>query len=357
MRWTTMLLAMSLACPAGAVERSAGRGEDVLAGLQAQVERNGTPRERALVAQFSKGGQGDPAARSRDGGRLRDAAASAPTDPLVQWLWSTTTLEATGCPGDVACADRVWAAARLDPDNAAAWGPVLDAALKARDAEAARSALDRMAHATPYAEPFAEAVGAWRELFRRHPMPASFHASASPYLTQRPVSRDELDAVAAVAFAAAMVSPATGLFDYCDAKAVPMAPAQDLARCLRVASLMQESPTVLHRMLGTALQRRAGGPEVAGFQRRQQWWSTASAGIDRDGREALRYFDDLVSTGSEIRAIELALRRAGKPPTPPADWVYVSPFAGVAAAADKAAAEAQEETGEAATAPARPARP
>lgn len=357
MRWTAMLLTMSLATTAGAVDPAASQGEDAFARLRVQVERDGTPRERALVSQFAKGAQADPAANSR-GGLLRDAAAAAPTDPLVQWLWATTPLEASGCPGDAACADRAWAAARLGPDNAAAWGPVLNAALDAQDVDAARAALDKMADATYYAEPFAEAVGAWRELLRRHPMPAASYADASPYLSKRPVSHEELDAISGVAFAAAMVSPTRGLYRYCDTKAVPATPADDLARCLRVAALMQASPTVLHRMIGVGLQRRAGGPEMADFQRQQQWWITASAGIDRDGREALQYFDDLVSTGSEIRAIELALQRAGKPLTPPADWVYVSPYADLAAAAaSQAAAEARQETGEAATAPARPATP
>ena len=171
------------------------------------------------------------------------------------------------------------------------------------------------------------------------------------------MSRAELDAVAAVALTAAMVAPTHGLYSYCNAQAASPPPAEDLVLCRRAAGLMLDSPTISQRTVGTGLLRRAGGPDGAAFQRQQLWWISEIIARERDENGMLQYFDDLVSTGSEIRAIELALQRSGKPLTPPADWVYVSPFADVAAAADEAAAEAREEKGGAATAPARPARP
>lgn len=350
MRWMLMLLTVALAMQARAGEPGANGARDAWTRLQAKVERDGTPRERALVSQISKGT--DEAERARGGSVLRAAAAAAPADLLVQWLWATSPLEPADCASDIACAERAWAAARLAPDNAAAWAPVLSQAVNAKDSQATRAALERMANATYYAEPFAEVVDAWRDLLHRHPLPPSFYAQPSPYPSKRVASREELDAIAAVAFTAAMVSPIHGLSTYCNAEAASPPPAEDLALCRRAAALMLEAPTISQRSMGTGLLRRAGGPDGAGFQRQQLWRVSELVDMERDGRGMLQYFDDLVSTGSEIRAMELALQRAGKPLTPPADWVWVSPYANV-----EPATESRGETGEAAKAPARPATP
>ena len=41
--------------------------------------------------------------------------------------------------------------------------------------------------------------------------------------------------------------------------------------------------------------------------------------------ELQRYFEDLRTTRSEIRAIELLLHRSGRPQAPPEGWVYIAP--------------------------------
>ena len=349
MAWTGLLLAAALATATADAAPEAPDHRQQLArqywtGLADRIVRDGTPRDRALLSQFPYHGADGLTGSAREGRQLRIASERAPTDELVQWLWASASPAASGCSASDPCPDRAMASARLTPDNARAWLPVLEAAQAAGDREATSAVLGRMASASHFSEPFAPVVDAWRDLLRRAPLPeaALFDEAGQP--EHGPEARRYRDAVAGVAAAAAMAMPIQGLYRHCDVKATPAPSATDIGRCRQVARLMLRAPTLIQRSLGEALMRRAGG-EPVDWKRQQLWWLSAQFALDRDHAEAMRYFDDLHDTQSEIRAIELALQRAGKPLTPPADWVYVSPFAPSA------------DAGAATTEPARPATP
>jgi hypothetical protein len=332
MAWMSVVLSALLATsvpatrePAEAAPAGPSAQDRELMQVWAGVARNGSPRERALVAYLPLPGESPGADRERIGRQLRAAADAAPGDELVQWLWASASAESSGCDVRDPCPGRTLALARLTPDNARAWMPVVDDALARGDRAGASSALSRMAAASRYEEPFADIVAAWDDLLRRHPLPARAFQDHPGMKAPDRVARENQESVMAIAFAAAMMTPAQRLFRHCDAGAAPAPGPDELARCRKLAGLMLDSQTLAQRSLGNGLLRRAGGAVDPTFERRRDWWLSAHRSLDGDPLESHRYFEDLRTTRSEIRAIELLLQRSGRPLVPPEGWVYVAP--------------------------------
>ena len=327
MAWMSVVLTAMLATglPAQAEPAGASAQESELQTYWAGIARDGSPRERALVATLHVHGKWSGADRGRLGRQLRAAADAAPADGLVQWLWASAPAESAGCDARDPCPARTMALARLPPDNARAWMPVLDRALAQGDRAGASSVLSRMAAASRYEDPFADVVAAWADLLRRHPLPPRAFQDEAGMKALDPVAREKRESAMAIAFAAATLIPAPRLFRHCDAKATPAAGPDELAHCRELAGLMLDSQTIVQRSIGNGLLRRAGGAIDPTFERRRDWWLSAHQSLDGDALEAHRYFEDLRTTRSEIRAIELLLHRSGRPLAPPEGWVYVAP--------------------------------
>lgn len=327
MAWMSVVLSAVLATnvPAGQAPAGPSAQERAMVQFWADVARDGSPRERALVARMPLPGEAPGGGKSRTGRQLRAAAGAAPADELVQWLWASAPPDLSGCDASDPCPGRAMALARLTPDNALAWLPVVDHAIVQGDRTGASEALARMAAASRYDEPIADFVAAWADLLRRHPLPARAMLDDAG-VPLAGIERDNAESVMAIAVAAAMVMPVQGLYKHCDAKASPVPAPGELASCRQVAGLMLDSQTIVQRMLGSGLMRRAGAAVDPAFERQRQWWTSAHQLLDENPHEFHRYVEDLRSTRSEIRAIELLLHRAGRPLSPPADWVYVSPW-------------------------------
>lgn len=341
MSWKALALVAVLATnPAAATPGQPSGGDDAAQEARAAaaeaaqrqlwetIAREGTPRDRALVARLPWPGDSYVAGHTvRTGRLLREAAMQAPADELVQWLWASAPDEWSGCDARHPCPERSMALARLTPDNALAWGPVLDHASAEHDRAALSDALDRMAASSRFQDPFPLVVDAWRDLLQRFPLPPQFTFDTAGRPATDASSLEASRAVMGVAFAAAMVMPLGSLYRHCNAAGPTPPPQSDLQRCRRVAALMRHSNTISSRSMGNGLMHRAGGDYDSGFQRQQMWWISAMAPMEGNAAESMRYFDDLHSTLSEIRAVELLLQRSGLPLTPPAGWVYVSPWA------------------------------
>jgi hypothetical protein len=355
---TIWVLTAALATAAVPEDEAMKAGEQAWIGVLDAAARTGSVRDRALVASVPAGWPESDGKRLLRGRALREAARTAPADEVVQWLWATASEGESGCDAHDPCPERRTSLARIAPDNAFAWTPAFQGLRHPGDEAAARELLHRMAAARYYAEPYVPLIDAWRDLLRRYPLPESAIQRNAAGLPAGMRSREGVDAVTAIAYAAAVALP-PGPFRFCDGAREPAPKDEVLADCRKVATMMLAAPTMSQRSIGSTMLWRAGGDiDHEAIHRQALWWQSTFHGMEDSPGEFARYLEDLHTTQSEVAALELALQRAGKPLTPPADWVYVSPFAdSAAAAAEKVAAEAREEKGGAATAPARPARP
>jgi hypothetical protein len=301
--------------------------------LSVALDNSNSPRDWALQSQniWLEAGAGE---FTRPGGRgelLRKAAQAAPNDRLVQWLWANAEPARSGCDAAHPCPGRAAALARLEPDNAAAWMPVLDEAARVNDASGVDAALARMAAATHHDDLFVETALAWEALYRRYPLPAEMarHAAdeATPASTGSAAgAAPALAIVAAIARAAAMPSSAQAM-RACDRDNNPQAAATRFDNCGRIGRLMQaDGLTVMARRLGAGYLRRSrtiAATDLAAV-RELDWRLRQSFPLVRqfesDPVALQRYFADLASTGSEIAAQELLLHRAGIALAPPPEW-------------------------------------
>ena len=350
------MLTAALATAAVPEDEAMKAGQQAWASVLDAAARSGSDRERALAASVSAGWPESDAKRLQRGRALREAARSAPTDEVVQWLWATASDADSGCDARDPCPERRTALARIAPDNAFAWTPAFQGIRFPGDQDAAREVLRRMAGARFYAEPYVPLIDAWRDLLRRFPLPESAiqrNAAAQPAGMR---TRESVNATTAIAYAAARgLSP--GPFRFCDGTREPVPEDEVLADCRKIAALMLEATTMSQRSIGSAMLWRAGGDIDREAMRRQvQWWQSVFHDVEDRPGEFERYLEDMHTTQSEIAALELVLQRSGRPLVPPADWVYQPPRAVVEAiekaAAANAAAHAQD-----IKAPARPAKP
>jgi hypothetical protein len=301
--------------------------------LSVALDNSNSPRDWALQAR-NVWLDADAAEVSRAGGHvdmLRKAAQAAPNDRLVQWLWANAEPARSGCDAAHPCPERAAALARLEPDNAAAWIPVLDEAARVGDVAGVDAALARMAAATRHDDLFVETALAWEALYRRYPLPEDMarHAAgeATPASTRSAAgAAPALAIIAAIARAAAMPLSAQAI-RACDRDKNPQAPVARFENCGRIGRLMLGTGnTVIARRFGAAYLRRSRTTAAADLaaERVLEWRLRQSLSLARqfesDPAEMQRYFADLASTGSEVAAQELYLQRAGIALTPPADW-------------------------------------
>jgi len=290
----------------------------------------GLPRDRAMHASMSHfhAQMGD--AHGVIPGELRQAAADAPRDRLVQWLWANADDVTAGCSTDTPCADRAMALARLEPHNAAAWLPALSTASRGRDADRVDQVLAHMAGASSYDELFVDSSEAWYAAEVLVPLSPSELAAmrADGGMT---ANGESLAVYAAIARAAAFAMPSfQPLVDACRVDRDPRAAARR-ADCERIGRVLLGSGTMLSRRLGFSLLQRIGAatPADAEAARRARWvWTESmrvSPSMDTDADALRRYFSDLVATRDEFQAMERRIVRGRGRVEPPIGWSVDKP--------------------------------
>jgi hypothetical protein len=334
MRMLSLVLATTLAAapataPGDKESAADAAGQAWTRQLAAELSRSSSPRERALSTQLATIGAASAAGENaRRGALLREAAMAAPGDRLVQWLWATADEKASGCDAASPCPARRAALARLEPDNIAAWSPLWateTAAAIVTERDATLASMARASHADFL---FAESVNAWMEVYEHHPMPGPVQQLLAPNL--RPafpgdarISPETVQGVGAISMAAAMDWPSLGYRQYCKTAAQSQPNSEVVRACRQVGKLMAQGASLSERSIGLALLRSSGGDDPEA-QRRLEWlqWHFVSHASDLIGSSADfdRYVEDLRSTRSEIRAIELLFQRRGISVTPPANW-------------------------------------
>lgn len=345
-----VLLGCLLATVPPPVEAAAPTQEEALGiahrrGILAMLDRSPAPRDWALRAQLTpmyltaieyRGPTADESLAN--GALLRKAAEAAPDDRLVQWLWANAAPDASGCSERRPCPERSAALARIEPDNGAAWLPVLAEAFADGDARAVDAALARMASMTRYDDLFADGAAAWTDVHRRHPLPAAL-------ATQHPASdgaggaadrAELLNHIQGMAVSAAMTIGPFRPLQACDVEKQPDASAGRFEHCETIGRTMfATAPTVAARNMGRAVLRISGAdsPDIEEQYRTLEWLRFQSARLERQDGGALGatlpYFEDLEETRSEIHAMERMLQRGGVRGTPPpgwkADWASLLP--------------------------------
>ena len=301
------------------------------------LRESGNPRDWLLesYAMLDHHGPGEtttasPSDYRASGALLRKAAEAAPNDPLVQWAWARARPERSGCDDQRPCPDRSMALARLEPNNAAAWEPIVGAALRTSDIQKADRALANMATSMGYNDRIEGAALAFRDIYRRFPAPDA------PLLAQRehpvlpfPTSAESLqDSFARSAAEEITQGISDESFfpprDICSRVRHPSAPATRFRDCARIGRLMID-----HGNLNGRLYLRESGRDTDADRRAarvldwQYWEDDDFSGAHEPlpfARRIHDWFADLEETHDAAEAFRRSLSRRGIPLTPPVNW-------------------------------------
>lgn len=282
--------------------------------IERSLRESTSPRDWALAARLYKPSglvlQAD--AELKKGMMLRRAAEAAPNDRFVQWAWANATPTASGCDAQHPCPDRSAALAIIEPDNGAAWFPVLHEAWATNDARGTDVALARMAGATRFDDLFVESVAAWSDVYRRYPVNPDVDNPTTVF-------------VMAAAVASAMALPSLAAMRLCYRDKLANAPASRRQVCGRIGRLMmQDGTTMFARQAGRSFLHNSATMTQADVKtaRAMDWLSHQHArlSIESSADRLRAYGVDMQTTGSEIRAAELQLQREGITLHPPSGW-------------------------------------
>jgi hypothetical protein len=313
----------SAATPEATAARDLEQRRRVELTLDRLLGQGDAPRDAALRHQVFLYDAGERTILPRDGTALRAAAAAAPRDRLVQWIWATVPEAESGCSDAAPCPERAGTLATLEPANAAAWLPVLDAASRAKDAAAVDAAIARMAAGKSYDDLYVQTVLAWMDVFTRWPNAVPLRDGDGD--AERPLRA--LDMASVRASFGAQGARLAQLARACDAKRQDTPRPERMADCARLGRLMLNRGTsLLAQRMGRALQRRSGADLApdSDAARVLDWQIAQLAEVEkRDGGSAkavTAQFEHLRASGSEQAALVHRLERVGIATTPPPDW-------------------------------------
>lgn len=296
------------------------RVEQTLDRLLAQSD---APRDAALRHQVFLHDAASQSILPRDGTALRAAAAAAPRDRLVQWIWATVPAADSGCTEASPCPERPLALAAIEPGNAAAWLPPLHEAMRAKDAAAVDALLARMAKARDYDDLYVANTLGWADVFARWPTAVPSRDGD----TEADARLRAIDMAYVRANLAAGTPLVASLVRACDAARQEAPRPERMAHCARVGrTMLLRGRSLLAQRMGRAVQKRSGADLApdAEAARLLDWRIAQLSEVERrDGGTAAAVtaqFDELRRTGSEQAALAHRMARSGMPAEPPADW-------------------------------------
>lgn len=287
--------------------------------LALQLRTSSSARERALSARMS---YENP---KQAGKVLREAAQAAPTDPLVQFLWSSMGPgEWSGCDAASPCPEQSVAWAHLEPDNGLAWLPPFEALYKAGDEHAIDEAIAQMARANRYDDHLVDTWQAMRDAISARPM--STELARQMLHGEGQVAGDprgEAIGIMAMAYAAALPAQLGSITRACRRELHPQSAPSRFENCVSIGrNILKSDSSLLMKSIATSVVRVSGLQTDADREAKRvlDWRQQAAVEAVNRPNGADGYFADLASTGSEARAQELLLTRAGIALDPPKDW-------------------------------------
>ncbi len=265
------------------------------------------------------------------------ALAAAPGDAIMPWIALTVTHRSSR--SDMNRDAIVQTLQHRESDNAAVWMETLTLASKRKDKAAVDVALTHMATSVRNDEHFSDLLKAQLDVFKRYPLPDEYFAILAPQNSgsSSTLSRETAPYVAAMAVTAAFGLPAYQfLIQECAANPSTGENGTRAVSCATIGRRMvAHGTTMLANRVGSTVLRRSRTFNDDDVQRaRTQDWiwqqkSTlyGSTTTEPPLEEIIADINNWIDTGSEIESWRRALVRAGKPLTPPADWVDEnSPF-------------------------------
>lgn len=292
---------------------------------------SGNPRDwaiAALVPVFQ-----DAISEEECAAQINRAVAAAPDDVLVQWIALSRQKATRNSLIDDAPLQTL---RRLEPDNGAVWMEVLMRASQRKDDSAIDAALTQMAASTRNNEHISDLIKAQLDVYRRYPWPDEYFIVASE--KEPSLSKEEAPYVYTMAVTVAFALPAyQDLINACRISPKTGENASRAATCASIGRLMTTHGTpVIANRIGAAVLRLSSTFKDDDVQlaRTQDWiWQQKIALFDSDRpaeeivAKMVVNMNDWIDTGSELEAARREIVRAGKSPTPPADWVDTqSPF-------------------------------
>ena len=240
---------------------------------------------------------------------MERAATLAPDRADIAWLQMSLCYEVKTC--DPTAAEQ--SLQRLDPDNAAGWHGALTRAQQAKDTAAIDAVIAKMAS---------------KQRFDIYWNPTIARLSRAVVETK---SLDPRSAISTtIGFLAAKAIPAyQSISNYC--KGDRLRDEKIRSVCQSLGAVMSNGDTYITEMIGNAIARRSWAIGTTEYTRaveakrvahyRMQVGNGFAVHALRTRRAALEYLQFLEQHRREQDVLLLAIRREGKTPDPPADWV------------------------------------
>ncbi len=254
---------------------------------------------------------------------LRKAAAAAPNDRLVQWLWASQSASDSGCDTGHPCPGRSMALAHIEPDNGAAWVPAIGEAAAAGDAGRIDRTLAKMAAANRFDEMLNDSMTALLDVARRYPPPFDQN--------ERVDGKSVTTEMARLSFVFAQATAITipnyrHLVIACRRDKHPEATLAHFENCGKIGRLMlTRSGAWVSRLIACSLLRESGIAGTTDVENaRTALWQYEQYGKlikqEQAGQASLESLREQVGGMSEVEANQRALRHANFAPMPPTGW-------------------------------------
>ena len=302
------------------------------------LKASASPRDWAIASQIHVnvmdfGPDGQPKFDSEKAERLdadraellRNAAAGAPSDKLVQWLALHEMPHAGGgCSSSALPAERIEAVQGLEPDNGLAWLSTLAAATLAKDDFAIDEALARMAAAKRYDNHVVDYTLALVDTAKRHPgvlgMPVDEKSGIAP---------EQLALIGAFGVGRSLSTTSYAFGEVCDAGKQVDADLRRFAACADLGRrLSREAATFDLRKLGFELLRQSAQADETDLaaERDLDWLGYQIGQVVRGGNE--EKMKSFLAEGStawfdkrdDVAVLEALFKSRGIPVTAPAGW-------------------------------------
>ena len=251
---------------------------------------------------------------------IKRAAVALPDDAMIQWI----ALNAKNTAD--AALQKLQG---LEPDNAAVWNEALVRATKSKDIAGQDAALARMAMSSRFDIHFADSMKRLTDAYRRNPVPGEYIRVLSKASSE--IADQDMAAVAAAMTAYAIaLPPLQHLINTCRLNPTTGEHAGHADYCATIGRTMAfHADTLIANRIGLAVLRvsRTFTEDDVRNARPDDWVYGQYTSIihaasgKEDGELGKAYQNDWYETGSEMEAMRRMVAHAGKPLTPPDDWV------------------------------------
>lgn len=254
---------------------------------------------------------------------LRNAAAAAPEDALVQWLAATTMPSSgAGCSAPMTLPENFATVMRLESDNGLAWLPVLQQAVRNKDALEIDTALSHLAAARRFDHHVFDHFAALAAAAKRYP-----DVTALPYQdpSAAKLAPEERQLLGAFLLSRLDPPPLYGLNSVCDRSRQTDPDLRRLSVCADIGrAIAKFGATGELRDSGLELVEVSGHytSEDRATERELAW---LREGFDTDDQAQLHVAfvamsREFLRSGDDMAALRKALVATGKPATPPVGW-------------------------------------